>query len=168
MHIKGATECFECQPKPTPKTFPVCTIRNTPDKARRTRSQHTRSCATHSLGCAAPLHRRLLLPRAHAPHMASLLPSLSVAAVVAFHHAPLLVLFAQPIHCIVWAKDMLFTTLFGPRGVSDLEEAEPQAGGEEDEAKETAEARRCLHASPITAQRRFLALCRCTVYFPVS
>jgi ubiquitin-like 1-activating enzyme E1 B len=28
----GATECFECQPVPTPKTFAVCTIRNTPDK----------------------------------------------------------------------------------------------------------------------------------------
>jgi len=23
VHIKGTTECFECQPKPTPKTFPV-------------------------------------------------------------------------------------------------------------------------------------------------
>jgi hypothetical protein len=38
VHIKGATECFECQPKPTPKSYPVCTIRNTPDKAR----MHTR------------------------------------------------------------------------------------------------------------------------------
>lgn len=27
---KGESECFECQPKPTPKTFPVCTIRSTP------------------------------------------------------------------------------------------------------------------------------------------
>eukprot|EP00833_Pecoramyces_ruminatium_P008663 jgi/Orpsp1_1/1182695/evm.model.c7180000082281.1 len=27
---KDVTECFECQPKPTPKTFPVCTIRSTP------------------------------------------------------------------------------------------------------------------------------------------
>ena len=27
---KGKTECFECHPKPPPKTFPVCTIRNTP------------------------------------------------------------------------------------------------------------------------------------------
>ncbi|KAJ1925931.1 E1 ubiquitin-activating protein uba2 [Tieghemiomyces parasiticus] len=24
------TECFDCQPKPTPKTFPICTIRSTP------------------------------------------------------------------------------------------------------------------------------------------
>jgi len=27
---KGESECFECQPKPTPKSFPVCTIRSTP------------------------------------------------------------------------------------------------------------------------------------------
>jgi len=27
---KGETECFDCRPKPTPKTFPVCTIRSTP------------------------------------------------------------------------------------------------------------------------------------------
>lgn len=32
VHIKGQTECFECQPKATPKSYPVCTIRNTPDK----------------------------------------------------------------------------------------------------------------------------------------
>ena len=50
MHIKGQTECFECKPKPAPKSFPVCTIRNTPDK---------------------------------------------------------------PIHCIVWAKELLFQRLFG-------------------------------------------------------
>ncbi|CAG8446304.1 10195_t:CDS:10 [Gigaspora rosea] len=27
---KGETECYECQPKPTRKTYPVCTIRSTP------------------------------------------------------------------------------------------------------------------------------------------
>ncbi|KAF9431553.1 E1 ubiquitin-activating protein uba2 [Entomortierella beljakovae] len=27
---KDKTECFDCQPKETPKTFPVCTIRSTP------------------------------------------------------------------------------------------------------------------------------------------
>ena len=32
VHIKGVTPCFECEPKAAPKTFPVCTIRNTPDK----------------------------------------------------------------------------------------------------------------------------------------
>ncbi|SNX82381.1 related to ubiquitin-like protein activating enzyme [Melanopsichium pennsylvanicum] len=47
---KGVTECYDCVPKPTPKTFPVCTIRSTP---------------------------------------------------------------STPIHCIVWAKNWLFTQLFG-------------------------------------------------------
>lgn len=60
MHIKGSTECFECAPKPAPKTYPVCTIRNTPDKL---------------------------------------------------------------IHCVVWAKELLFAKLFGPRGTAnDLDE----------------------------------------------
>lgn len=50
VHLKGKTECYECTNKPAPKTYPICTLRNTPDK---------------------------------------------------------------PIHCIVWAKDMLFGRLFG-------------------------------------------------------
>nr|CAG31766.1 hypothetical protein RCJMB04_10l24 [Gallus gallus] len=29
---KGVTECYECHPKPTQKTFPGCTIRNTPSE----------------------------------------------------------------------------------------------------------------------------------------
>uniref|UniRef100_A0A8D3AYW3 SUMO-activating enzyme subunit 2 n=1 Tax=Scophthalmus maximus TaxID=52904 RepID=A0A8D3AYW3_SCOMX len=29
---EGMTECYECQPKPTQKTFPGCTIRNTPSE----------------------------------------------------------------------------------------------------------------------------------------
>jgi len=29
---KGTTECYECQPKPHQKTFPGCTIRNTPSE----------------------------------------------------------------------------------------------------------------------------------------
>jgi hypothetical protein len=32
VHLKDQTECFECQPKPVPKSFPICTLRNTPDK----------------------------------------------------------------------------------------------------------------------------------------
>ncbi|KAL0081916.1 ubiquitin-activating enzyme [Phycomyces blakesleeanus] len=28
---KGVTECFSCSPKPTPTTYPVCTIRSTPN-----------------------------------------------------------------------------------------------------------------------------------------
>ena len=35
VHIKGKTQCYECEEKPTPKTYPVCTIRSTPDKVRR-------------------------------------------------------------------------------------------------------------------------------------
>ena len=29
---KNKFECYECQPKPTQKTFPGCTIRNTPSE----------------------------------------------------------------------------------------------------------------------------------------
>lgn len=29
---KGVTECYDCTPKETPKTFPVCTIRSTPSQ----------------------------------------------------------------------------------------------------------------------------------------
>ncbi|KAI8839864.1 hypothetical protein BC829DRAFT_364690 [Chytridium lagenaria] len=29
-HRRDMTHCFDCEPKPTPKTFPVCTIRSTP------------------------------------------------------------------------------------------------------------------------------------------
>ncbi|XP_028767887.1 SUMO-activating enzyme subunit 2-like [Neltuma alba] len=52
VHVKGRTECYECQPKPAPKTFPVCTITSTPSKF---------------------------------------------------------------VHCIVWAKDLLFAKLFGDK-----------------------------------------------------
>ncbi|PKA62283.1 SUMO-activating enzyme subunit 2 [Apostasia shenzhenica] len=58
VHIKGKTECYECQPKPTPKSYPVCTITSTPSKY---------------------------------------------------------------VHCVVWAKDLLFAKLFGDRNqVNDL------------------------------------------------
>lgn len=30
--LQDETECFDCIPKPTPKTFPVCTIRSTPSQ----------------------------------------------------------------------------------------------------------------------------------------
>lgn len=30
--IRGVTECYECSPKPVPKTYPVCTIRNNPSQ----------------------------------------------------------------------------------------------------------------------------------------
>jgi ubiquitin-like 1-activating enzyme E1 B len=71
VHIKGHSECFECTAKPTPKTFPVCTIRNTPD---------------------------------------------------------------MPIHCVVWAKEMLFARLFGkPEDTTDLDtEAGDEATADEE------------------------------------
>lgn len=52
VHVKGRTECYECQPKPAPKTYPVCTITSTPSKF---------------------------------------------------------------VHCIVWAKELLFSKLFGDK-----------------------------------------------------
>ncbi|KAI3446148.1 hypothetical protein Pfo_002813 [Paulownia fortunei] len=52
VHVKGRTECYECQPKPAPKTYPVCTITSTPSKF---------------------------------------------------------------VHCVVWAKDLLFAKLFGAK-----------------------------------------------------
>ncbi|KAM3365061.1 hypothetical protein ACQJBY_015058 [Aegilops geniculata] len=52
VHVKGKTECYECQPKPIPKSYPVCTITSTPSKF---------------------------------------------------------------VHCIVWAKELLFAKLFGDK-----------------------------------------------------
>ncbi|KAG1456510.1 hypothetical protein G6F56_006814 [Rhizopus delemar] len=65
---KDETECFDCQPKPTPTTYPVCTIRSTP---------------------------------------------------------------SAPIHCIVWAKNFLFSQLFG-----DSEEDVFQPDTTQENAKE--------------------------------
>ena len=31
-HVRGTTACFECNPKPVPKSHPICTLRDTPDK----------------------------------------------------------------------------------------------------------------------------------------
>jgi ubiquitin-like 1-activating enzyme E1 B len=71
VHIHGVSECYECTPRPPPKGFPICTIRNTPDK---------------------------------------------------------------PIHCIVWAKDLLCERLFGPPEViTDLDEQ--QEGRDNGEAE---------------------------------
>ncbi|XP_057535099.1 SUMO-activating enzyme subunit 2 [Amaranthus tricolor] len=52
VHVKNITQCYECHPKPAPKTYPVCTITSTPSKF---------------------------------------------------------------VHCIVWAKDLLFAKLFGDK-----------------------------------------------------
>lgn len=32
LTLQGVTECYECHPKPTQRTFPGCTIRNTPSE----------------------------------------------------------------------------------------------------------------------------------------
>lgn len=84
MHLKGRTECFECQPKPAPKTFPVCTLRNTPDK---------------------------------------------------------------PIHCVVWAKEMLFPLLFGAPESSDLNDTSA-AGAQGGRGREGGREGKCGESLP--------------------
>lgn len=59
VHVGGRTACYECDGRPQQKSYPICTIRNTPEK---------------------------------------------------------------PIHCIVWAKDLLFEQLFGETETTDLAE----------------------------------------------
>ncbi|KAK1270543.1 SUMO-activating enzyme subunit 2 [Acorus gramineus] len=70
VHVKGKTECYECQPKPTPKTYPVCTITSTPSK-----------------------NQGKLVVRFGRMGMST----------------------QDFVHCIVWAKDLLFAKLFGDR-----------------------------------------------------
>uniref|UniRef100_A0A7S3RAN3 SUMO-activating enzyme subunit n=1 Tax=Dunaliella tertiolecta TaxID=3047 RepID=A0A7S3RAN3_DUNTE len=76
VHLKNRTECFECTPKTAPKTYPICTLRNTPDK---------------------------------------------------------------PIHCVVWAKDLLFSRLFGRSDeVTDLDDPAAEGGpGEQQEGQQS-------------------------------
>lgn len=69
------TECFNCIPKETPKTFPVCTIRSTPSK---------------------------------------------------------------PVHCITWAKDFLFSQLFGEGDPNDIPSPDVSEFTNEEEAKASA------------------------------
>ncbi|KAJ1977906.1 E1 ubiquitin-activating protein uba2 [Dimargaris verticillata] len=69
---QGFTECFDCQPKPTPKTFPICTIRSTP---------------------------------------------------------------SAPIHCIVWAKDYLFTQMFAAKAEDDDDDAIAAPSASDDPAE---------------------------------
>lgn len=83
---EGQDDCFECSRRPAAKGFPICTIRNTPEK---------------------------------------------------------------PIHCIVWAKDLLFERLFGPvEAANDLDEA-PAEDAENTDAAAMADA-------GARTQRRFL------------
>ena len=41
--LKGKCKCYECDPPPPPKTFPICTIRNHPDKDVRPSSPPARA-----------------------------------------------------------------------------------------------------------------------------
>ena len=67
VHERKTCACFECTEKPTPKSYPICTLRDTPDK---------------------------------------------------------------PIHCIVYAKELLFSKLFGDVSTqSDLDEQEALEAG---------------------------------------
>lgn len=77
VHVKGKTECYECQPKPTPKTYPVCTITSTPSKF---------------------------------------------------------------VHCIVWAKDLLFAKLFGDKNQeNDLNARSSNAASSSQQAEDVFE-----------------------------
>ena len=67
VHARKICACFECTEKPTPKSYPICTLRDTPDK---------------------------------------------------------------PIHCIVYAKELLFSKLFGDTSAqSDLDEEDAVEAG---------------------------------------
>ncbi|KAF9619390.1 hypothetical protein IFM89_006577 [Coptis chinensis] len=79
VHVKGKTECYECQPKPTPKSYPVCTITSTPSKF---------------------------------------------------------------VHCIVWAKDLLFAKLFGDKNQgNDLNTRSSDGASSSDNAEDAFERR---------------------------
>ncbi|KAJ4827483.1 SUMO-activating enzyme subunit 2 [Turnera subulata] len=80
VHVKGKTECYECYPKPAPKTYPVCTITSTPSKF---------------------------------------------------------------VHCIVWAKDLLFAKLFGDKNQeNDLNVRSSDAAGSSEQAEDVFERRK--------------------------
>ncbi|CAM8888858.1 unnamed protein product [Rhodiola kirilowii] len=77
VHVKGRTECYECQPKTAPKSYPVCTITSTPSKF---------------------------------------------------------------IHCIVWAKELLFAKLFGDKNQdNDLNVRSGGASGSSDHMEDVFE-----------------------------
>lgn len=77
VHLKGKTECYECQAKPAPKTYPVCTITSTPSKF---------------------------------------------------------------VHCIVWAKDLLFAKLFGDKNQdNDLNVRSSEAGRSSEQSEDVFE-----------------------------
>ncbi|XVF45338.1 hypothetical protein PTKIN_Ptkin02bG0198000 [Pterospermum kingtungense] len=80
VHLKGKTECYDCQTKPAPKTYPVCTITSTPSKF---------------------------------------------------------------VHCIVWAKDLLFAKLFGDKNQdNDLNVRSIDAANSSDHSEDLFECRK--------------------------
>ncbi|OMO75590.1 hypothetical protein COLO4_25994 [Corchorus olitorius] len=80
VHLKGKTECYECQPKPAPKTYPVCTITSTPSKF---------------------------------------------------------------VHCIVWAKELLFAKLFGDKNQeNDLNVRSSDAASSSEHSEDVFECRK--------------------------
>ncbi|CAK9134069.1 unnamed protein product [Ilex paraguariensis] len=80
VHAKGKTECYECQPKPSPKTYPVCTITSTPSKF---------------------------------------------------------------VHCIVWAKDLLFAKMFGDKNQeNDLNVRTSDAASSSEHAEDVFESKK--------------------------
>jgi ubiquitin-like 1-activating enzyme E1 B len=65
--LGGETECYECQPKPAPKTFAVCTIRSTPRFAQQMRVclhdlARNRSKPVHCVVWAKELYAELFAP----------------------------------------------------------------------------------------------------------
>ncbi|CAI0377592.1 unnamed protein product, partial [Linum tenue] len=77
VHVKGRTDCYECNPKPSPKTYPVCTITSTPSKF---------------------------------------------------------------VHCIVWAKELLFAKLFGDKNQdNDLNVRSSDSTGSSEQAEDVFE-----------------------------
>ncbi|GAA0160121.1 ubiquitin-protein ligase [Lithospermum erythrorhizon] len=54
VQVKGKTECYECQPKPAPKTYPVCTITTLP-VAMLFYERHCREPASSTSGLCVSL-----------------------------------------------------------------------------------------------------------------
>ena len=84
--VKGVTMCYECNPPQPPKSYPICTIRNHPDK---------------------------------------------------------------PVHCIAWAKELLFKKLFGGEDTDLVDTSEEADEGGDGAAAPAAEA--AAEAAPAAA-----------------
>lgn len=94
MHVKGKTECYECQTKPAPKTYPVCTITSTPTKV---------------LTNNAVLHGPIFV------NLGEIIFYSLIGVMLVVDVSMILEFILQFVHCIVWAKDLLFTKLFGDK-----------------------------------------------------